>query len=59
MGLEFQEEFSDMLLLNMLRSATKASGDKDRVGISFLLLMPEAFYMMCSQHLQKMSKVVK
>lgn len=35
-GLEFQEEFSDMLLLNMLRSATKASGDKDRVG-TFIL----------------------
>lgn len=36
MGLEFQEEFSDMLLLNMLRSATKASGDKDRVGNFFI-----------------------
>lgn len=37
MGLEFQEEFSDMLLLNMLRSATKASGDKDRVGTFFFI----------------------
>ncbi|XP_036444533.1 HEAT repeat-containing protein 6 [Colossoma macropomum] len=30
-GLEFQEEVSDMLLLKMLRTATQASGDKDRV----------------------------
>lgn len=31
-GPEFQEDLSDMLLLKMLRSATQASGDKDRVG---------------------------
>ncbi|KAI4884289.1 hypothetical protein NFI96_019994 [Prochilodus magdalenae] len=30
-GVEFQEEVSDMLLLKVLRSATQASGDKDRV----------------------------
>ncbi|TRY57314.1 hypothetical protein DNTS_008900 [Danionella cerebrum] len=30
-GREFQEDFSDLLLLNMLRSAAKASTDKDRV----------------------------
>ncbi|KAJ8347719.1 hypothetical protein SKAU_G00263080 [Synaphobranchus kaupii] len=28
---DFQEEFSDLLLLKMLRSATRAAGDKDRV----------------------------
>ncbi|KAM4620348.1 HEAT repeat-containing protein 6 [Polymixia lowei] len=30
-GVEFQEELSDMLLLKMLQSATRASADKDRV----------------------------
>ncbi|XP_066502758.1 HEAT repeat-containing protein 6 isoform X2 [Hoplias malabaricus] len=30
-GLDFQEEISDMLLLKMLRTATQASADKDRV----------------------------
>ncbi|KAM9177392.1 HEAT repeat-containing protein 6 isoform 2-T2 [Mergus octosetaceus] len=31
MGQSFQEEFSDLLLLKMLRSATEASKDKDKV----------------------------
>ncbi|RVE63858.1 hypothetical protein OJAV_G00140570 [Oryzias javanicus] len=30
-GVDFQEEFSDMLLLKMLQAATRASSDKDRV----------------------------
>uniref|UniRef100_UPI0037E7AC83 HEAT repeat-containing protein 6 n=1 Tax=Semicossyphus pulcher TaxID=241346 RepID=UPI0037E7AC83 len=30
-GVDFQEELSDMLLLKMLQSATRASDDKDRV----------------------------
>ncbi|KAM3600846.1 uncharacterized protein V6R79_003569 [Siganus canaliculatus] len=30
-GVDFQEELSDMLLLRMLQAATKASADKDRV----------------------------
>ncbi|XP_061595748.1 HEAT repeat-containing protein 6 [Cololabis saira] len=30
-GVDFQEEFSDMLLLKMLQAATRASADKDRV----------------------------
>ena len=30
-GTDFQEELSDMLLLKMLQSATRASADKDRV----------------------------
>uniref|UniRef100_A0A673A4H5 HEAT repeat-containing protein 6 n=1 Tax=Sphaeramia orbicularis TaxID=375764 RepID=A0A673A4H5_9TELE len=30
-GVDFQEELSDMLLLKMLQAATKASADKDRV----------------------------
>lgn len=41
-GLDFQAELSDMLLLKMLRSATQASGDKDRVYIrrAFFFLPP-------------------
>lgn len=31
-GVDFQEELSDMLLLKMLQAATRASADKDRVG---------------------------
>lgn len=30
-GVDFQEELSDMLLLKMLQAATRASADKDRV----------------------------
>lgn len=30
-GVDFQEELSDMLLLKMLQAATQASADKDRV----------------------------
>ncbi|XP_008290728.1 HEAT repeat-containing protein 6 [Stegastes partitus] len=30
-GVDFQEEFSDMLLLKMLQAATRAAADKDRV----------------------------
>lgn len=33
MGQSFQEEFSDLLLLKMLRSATEASKDKDKVWL--------------------------
>uniref|UniRef100_A0A8C7Z8M2 HEAT repeat-containing protein 6 n=1 Tax=Oryzias sinensis TaxID=183150 RepID=A0A8C7Z8M2_9TELE len=33
-GADFQEEFSDMLLLKMLQAATRASADKDRVKSS-------------------------
>lgn len=35
-GQSFQEEFSDMLLLEMLKSATEASKDKDKVNTSFI-----------------------
>lgn len=30
-GVEFQEELSDMLLLKMLQAASRAAADKDRV----------------------------
>lgn len=33
MGVDFQEELSDMLLLKMLQAATRASADKDRVRV--------------------------
>ena len=33
-GEDFQEELSDMLLLKMLKSAARASADKDRVRTS-------------------------
>lgn len=33
MGQSFQDEFSDVLLLKMLRSATEASKDKDKASI--------------------------
>lgn len=33
MGQSFQEEFSDLLLLKMLRSATEASKDRDKVWL--------------------------
>lgn len=32
-GVDFQEELSDMLLLKMLQAATQASADKDRVRV--------------------------
>lgn len=31
-GVDFQDELSDMLLLRMLQAGTKASADKDRVS---------------------------
>lgn len=33
-GVDFQEELSDMLLLKMLQAATRASADKDRVRLT-------------------------
>lgn len=33
MGQSFQEELSDLLLLKLLRSATEASKDRDKVGL--------------------------
>ena len=30
-GVDFQEELSDMLLLKMLQAATRSSADKDKV----------------------------
>ncbi|KAK2873041.1 hypothetical protein Q8A67_022938 [Cirrhinus molitorella] len=52
-GLEFQEEFSDMLLLNMLRSATKASGDKDRVKSNAVRALGNLLHFLQPVHLGK------
>uniref|UniRef100_A0A8C1N187 HEAT repeat-containing protein 6 n=1 Tax=Cyprinus carpio TaxID=7962 RepID=A0A8C1N187_CYPCA len=52
-GLEFQEEFSDMLLLNMLRSATKASGDKDRVKSNAVRALGNLVHFLQPVHLGK------
>lgn len=41
-GVDFQEELSDMLLLKMLQAATRASADKDRVrAVTLLDLLTE------------------
>nr|XP_055036304.1 HEAT repeat-containing protein 6 [Misgurnus anguillicaudatus] len=52
-GLEFQEDFSDMLLLNMLRSATKASGDKDRVKSNAVRALGNLLHFLQPGHLGK------
>ncbi|XP_051960430.1 HEAT repeat-containing protein 6 [Xyrauchen texanus] len=52
-GLEFQEEFSGMLLLNMLRSATKASGDKDRVKSNAVRALGNLLHFLQPVHLGK------
>ncbi|XP_056586118.1 HEAT repeat-containing protein 6 [Triplophysa dalaica] len=52
-GLEFQQEFSDMLLLNMLRSATKASGDKDRVKSNAVRALGNLLHFLQPGHLGK------
>uniref|UniRef100_A0A8C2A8X4 HEAT repeat-containing protein 6 n=1 Tax=Cyprinus carpio TaxID=7962 RepID=A0A8C2A8X4_CYPCA len=49
----FQEEFSDMLLLNMLRSATKASGDKDRVKSNAVRALGNLLHFLQPVHLGK------
>lgn len=52
-GLEFQQEFSDMLLLNMLRSATKASADKDRVKSNAVRALGNLLHFLQPGHLGK------
>uniref|UniRef100_A0A8B9KGY2 HEAT repeat-containing protein 6 n=1 Tax=Astyanax mexicanus TaxID=7994 RepID=A0A8B9KGY2_ASTMX len=51
--LEFQEEFSDMLLLKMLRSATRASGDKDRVKSNAVRALGNLLHFLQPAHLRK------
>ncbi|XP_072518371.1 HEAT repeat-containing protein 6 [Salminus brasiliensis] len=53
LGLEFQEEVSDMLLLKMLTSATQASGDKDRVKSNAVRALGNLLHFLQSMHLRK------
>lgn len=39
MGVDFQEELSDMLLLKMLEAANRAAADKDKVSVHALARM--------------------
>ncbi|KAF7697323.1 hypothetical protein HF521_005741 [Silurus meridionalis] len=52
-GLDFQEELSDMLLLKMLRSATQASGDKDRVKSNAVRSLGNLLHFLQLSHLHK------
>ncbi|XP_062868208.1 HEAT repeat-containing protein 6 [Trichomycterus rosablanca] len=52
-GLDFQEELSDMLLLKMLRSATQASGDKDRVKSNAVRSLGNLLHFLQPVHLSK------
>ncbi|XP_060792411.1 HEAT repeat-containing protein 6 isoform X2 [Neoarius graeffei] len=52
-GLEFQEELSDMLLLKMLRSATQASNDKDRVKSNAVRSLGNLLHFLQPVHLSK------
>lgn len=44
LGVEFQEELSDPLLLKMLQAATRASADKDRVRDSLSIIFLKSFF---------------
>ncbi|KAF5888966.1 HEAT repeat-containing protein 6, partial [Clarias magur] len=52
-GQDFHEELSDMLLLKMLRSATQASGDKDRVKSNAVRSLGNLLHFLQPSHLSK------
>ncbi|KAK3555756.1 hypothetical protein QTP86_028957, partial [Hemibagrus guttatus] len=52
-GLDFQEELSDMLLLKMLRSATQASSDKDRIKSNAVRSLGNLLHFLQPVHLSK------
>ncbi|XP_060747166.1 HEAT repeat-containing protein 6 [Tachysurus vachellii] len=52
-GLDFQEELSDMLLLKMLRSATQASADKDRVKSNAVRSLGNLLHFLQPVHMSK------
>ncbi|XP_076835841.1 HEAT repeat-containing protein 6 [Brachyhypopomus gauderio] len=52
-GLDFQEEISDMLLLKMLLSATQASADKDRVKSNAVRALGNLLHFLQPAHLSK------
>ncbi|KAG7484798.1 hypothetical protein MATL_G00054150 [Megalops atlanticus] len=53
LGQDFQEEFSDLLLLKMLRSATQASGDKDRVKSNAVRALGNLLHFLQPAHLAR------
>uniref|UniRef100_A0A4W4GWS9 HEAT repeat-containing protein 6 n=1 Tax=Electrophorus electricus TaxID=8005 RepID=A0A4W4GWS9_ELEEL len=52
-GLDFQEDISDMLLLKMLLSATQASADKDRVKSNAVRALGNLLHFLQPAHLSK------
>ncbi|CAM4649942.1 unnamed protein product [Lepidochelys olivacea] len=53
MGQSFQEEFSDLLLLKMLRSATEASKDKDKVKSNAVRALGNLLHFLQPYHIVK------
>ncbi|XP_071993227.1 HEAT repeat-containing protein 6 [Engystomops pustulosus] len=53
MGHTFQEEFSDLLLLKMLRSATEASKDKDKVKSNAVRALGNLLHFLQPYHIVK------
>ncbi|XP_069827594.1 HEAT repeat-containing protein 6 [Dendropsophus ebraccatus] len=53
MGQPFQEEFSDLLLLKMLRSATEASKDKDKVKSNAVRALGNLLHFLQPYHIIK------
>ncbi|KAK6473272.1 HEAT repeat-containing protein 6-like [Huso huso] len=53
MGLCFQDEFSDLLLLKMLKSATQASSDKDRVKSNAVRALGNLLHFLQPHHIGK------
>ncbi|XP_069470765.1 HEAT repeat-containing protein 6 isoform X2 [Ambystoma mexicanum] len=52
MGQSFQEEFSDVLLLKMLRSATEASKDKDKVKSNAVRALGNLLHFLQPYHIE-------
>lgn len=53
MGQSFQEEFSDLLLLKMLRSATEATKDKDKVKSNAVRALGNLLHFLQPYHIVK------
>ncbi|XP_069767503.1 HEAT repeat-containing protein 6 isoform X2 [Narcine bancroftii] len=53
MGLDFQEELSDVLLLKMLKSATRASHDKDKVKSNAVRALGNLLHFLQPHHISK------
>nr|XP_005987510.1 PREDICTED: HEAT repeat-containing protein 6 [Latimeria chalumnae] len=53
MGPSFQEELSDLLLLKMLKSATQASSDKDKVKSNAVRALGNLLHFLQPHHIEK------